>query len=1212
MHIKYVTVQGFKSYRDAVKTDELSPAHNIVVGRNGSGKSNFFNAIQFVLSEDFSRLSPEQRQSFIYEGAGATRVMSAYVEIIFDNTDKRLMMVDREEVALRRHIGSKKDQFFLDGKIVTRNDVMNLLESAGFSRSNPYYIVKQGKINEIATAQDKQRLKLLKEVAGTKVYEDRKAEAAKMMQESETKLLNSKELLTMIDDKLKTLEHEKAELVEYQKLDKRKRALEFSIENTELREVKRKLDDLGKKRSNEISTTANIQQMRYEAEASANNLRSELDEQNRKLNQLIEEQSTCDRERTGIVQKKERLDLRVRDFRKQKEIDEGSHDSARTELEKLQDQIELETNKLETLVPEYESMFDKESELTKSLNQAKLSKTELVDRRGRKSGFASKNARDSYLQKQIESINNQLENKKEEIANCKHEVAQVEQICVEIEEKIDSVAFEKLKNQQAWESEHNELTVLKRGREEIYQKKHEIVRKENNAYSQIESYKATMQSKKHRFNQMIGKANHNALRSLETVRDYFRRKNRMDLVDGYYGQVIDFVNCPEEFFTSVEAAGGGKLFNFVMKNVKVVKAYVAEMNRQNLPGSPNCQPLDDVRKNDVEYNYPDENQLVDENGEPCAFPLAERIEVTDEYMMPLIRKIFGKYMVTVDSFWSSKIARDYNLSCVTLEGDMTSHTGVISGGYRDQTRSKLRLHHEIHRSDEVQLKGFEAEFKILKEEKRGLDDTNQKLLDDIANKEGMVQRYRQMMNKSGKEESMLKTDKQNRAKFLSSNERAIKKFHDDIGLIESQLASMNRELTSDWSQHSNPLSQAEQENLQDLQEKVNNLTNESNSCRGERMRLERQKNAMESNLYDNLHKRRDQLIQDTDDITLAERGQQLSTCEADLETATRELEYVEKRLYELGKELEGARHEENSTRGRYDEHSAKEKDCASKLDEEQKSLVKLSSKQQSYTQKQDECQRKINEIGPVAQEIVRKYKGMSVKSLYQKLHDTKTDLQKFGNVNKKALDQFMSSSEERRKLEDRKQEIVKGKDAIRDMMTVLEEKKHNQINFTFKQVSRFFKEVFAKLVPGGHANLVMKKDESGSENLSADELYIGVSIKVSFSGGGETREMNQLSGGQKSLVALTLIFAIQKCDPAPFYLFDEIDAALDPAYRKAVASMIMELSEHAQFISTTFRPELLEAGDMFLGVLYKHKVSDVRTITKQQATEFVEDDAVHG
>ena len=296
----------------------------------------------------------------------------------------------------------------------------------------------------------------------------------------------------------------------------------------------------------------------------------------------------------------------------------------------------------------------------------------------------------------------------------------------------------------------------------------------------------------------------------------------------------------------------------------------------------------------------------------------------------------------------------------------------------------------------------------------------------------------------------------------------------------------------------------------------------------------------------------------------------------------------------------------------YDDFSSKEKECASKLDEEQKSLVKLSSKQQSYTQKQDECQRKINEIGPVAQEIVRKYKGMSVKSLYQKLHDTKTELQKFGNVNKKALDQFMQSSEERRRLEERRQECIKAKEAINDMITVLEEQKHNQILFTFRQVAASFKKVFGKLVPGGHAELKMKTQEDPEKKLTADELYVGVEIKVSFTGSGETREMNQLSGGQKSLVALTLIFAIQKCDPAPFYLFDEIDAALDPAYRKAVAGMISELSENAQFISTTFRPELLEAGDMFLGVLYKHKVSDVRTISKQQATEFVEDDAVHG
>lgn len=114
------------------------------MGRNGSGKSNFFYAIQFVLSDEYAHMRPEQRQALLHEGTGP-RALSAYVEIIFDNTDGRLP-VDSEEVAIRRVIGAKKDQYFLNKKMVTRTDVMNLLESAGFSRSNPYYIVKQGKV----------------------------------------------------------------------------------------------------------------------------------------------------------------------------------------------------------------------------------------------------------------------------------------------------------------------------------------------------------------------------------------------------------------------------------------------------------------------------------------------------------------------------------------------------------------------------------------------------------------------------------------------------------------------------------------------------------------------------------------------------------------------------------------------------------------------------------------------------------------------------------------------------------------------------------------------------------------------------------------------------------------------------------------------------------------------------------------------------------
>ena len=149
-----------------------------------------------MLSDDFTNLRVEQRQALLHEGTGP-RVMNAKVEIVFDNKDGRIP-IDREEVRLVRQIGAKKDQYILEGKTITRTEVQNLMESAGFSRSNPYYIVKQvrvwwlchdcvcmqGKINELATARDEVRLKLLKEVAGTRVYDERKEESQRTMDET--------------------------------------------------------------------------------------------------------------------------------------------------------------------------------------------------------------------------------------------------------------------------------------------------------------------------------------------------------------------------------------------------------------------------------------------------------------------------------------------------------------------------------------------------------------------------------------------------------------------------------------------------------------------------------------------------------------------------------------------------------------------------------------------------------------------------------------------------------------------------------------------------------------------------------------------------------------------------------------------------------------------------------------------------------------------
>ena len=218
-------------------------------------------------------------------------------------------------------------------------------------------------------------------------------------------------------------------------------------------------------------------------------------------------------------------------------------------------------------------------------------------------------------------------------------------------------------------------------------------------------------------------------------------------------------------------------------------------------------------------------------------------------------------------------------------------------------------------------------------------------------------------------------------------------------------------------------------------------------------------------------------------------------------------------------------------------------------------------------------------------------------------------LKKFSGVNKKAFEQFNNFTKQRESLTTRRAELEASQKSIRELIEVLDQRKDEAIERTFKQVSKNFSEVFEKLVPAGTGRLVIqrKHDLPNTEDSQTVENYVGVAISVSFnSKNDEQQRIQQLSGGQKSLCALALIFAIQQCDPAPFYCLDELDANLDAQYRTAVAAMIEELSENAQYICTTFRPEMIQAADKFFGVIFQNKVSSIQEITQANALDFVE------
>lgn len=281
------------------------------------------------------------------------------------------------------------------------------------------------------------------------------------------------------------------------------------------------------------------------------------------------------------------------------------------------------------------------------------------------------------------------------------------------------------------------------------------------------------------------------------------------------------------------------------------------------------------------------------------------------------------------------------------------------------------------------------------------------------------------------------------------------------------------------------------------------------------------------------------------------------------------------------------------------------------VDSEAKQLEKYISQRSTLQAKSQEAEKKIGQLG-VLPAAYDQFKNKDIKQLMKMLSKCHTELKKYTHVNKKALDQYVQFTEQCEALNDRKTELDSGSSAIEDLISTLDHKKNEAILRTFKGVSKHFSNVFQELVPTGNASVIMKRrkdlDERAADpaNKNSVDDFAGVAIKVSFTGVGENYLMKQLSGGQKSIVALALVFAIQRCDPAPFYLFDEIDAALDPVARGAVAQMIQRQSDPSnesptQFITTTFKTEMVQTATKHYMVTFQNKVSKIQVVSKATA-----------
>ena len=283
-------------------------------------------------------------------------------------------------------------------------------------------------------------------------------------------------------------------------------------------------------------------------------------------------------------------------------------------------------------------------------------------------------------------------------------------------------------------------------------------------------------------------------------------------------------------------------------------------------------------------------------------------------------------------------------------------------------------------------------------------------------------------------------------------------------------AELNQELLA-------TLSSNDQNEVDNLNDDIRTLKQDNKKAFAERMRLEAQKNKLENLLTNNLNRRKDELVQALQEISVEDRKRQLENTTSEMSDLEGRIETTSANYKLVNKKLEDIKKKRQKAQGELETHRLKEREIADKIEEDAKELEKMASKQTVFQNKIEECTKKIRELGSLPTDAFSKYKNMSQKQLFKQLEKANTELKKYSHVNKKALDQFISFSEEKEKLMGRKEELDRGHKKIQDLMDVLEQRKFEAILFTFKQVSKYFQEVFKKLVPQGHGTLSIKRDK---------------------------------------------------------------------------------------------------------------------------------------
>ncbi|KAJ4394918.1 Structural maintenance of chromosomes protein 3 [Neurospora sp. IMI 360204] len=1198
MHIKQIIIQGFKSYKEQTVIEPFSPGTNVIVGRNGSGKSNFFAAIRFVLSDAYTNMSREERQALLHEGSGSA-VMSAYVEIIFDNTDKRFSEPG-DEVVIRRTIGLKKDEYSVDKKVQTRADVLKILETAGFAKENPFYIVPQGRVAAITNMKENERLNLLKEIAGTNLYDDRRIQSLKIMAETNSKREKIDELLEYIKERLSELEEEKDELRDFQEKDRERRCLEYAHWHRLQETNNNTLEQIEEVRQGGAGATTKDRAQLQKTEKEIAALDHKFQELKQTLELLAIERRQLDEDRKDTARSQAKAELKLKHLDETRHSREKAQQQQEAELNEVRRRIQAAESELAKITPDYEKWKKEEEEIVTERDLAATGRTRLLTKQTRSSQFKTKAERDAFLKSEIEETSMQLANQRANEMDAKEQVTLVENSIQQLEKEIQNIR-DRLEGYGGDRSSIGEkLTKAQEAREQLYEERKRLRREEDKLSSLLANTRADRDNAEADLSHAMDSA---TARGLAAIR---RLKRERD-IPGAYGTLAELMNVPVDAYRlPVEQVAGNSLFHYVVDNEKT-GTMLSEYLHKNYGGRVTFMPLEQLRPRQVKMPRASDAQ-----------PLISKIEFEPIYEKAF-QQVFGRTIVCPNLSIASQYARTHGVDAITPEGDTTNKRGAMTGGYVDARRSRLEAVRRLEELRELYEQQLEDLDRIRKED----EILEQKITSANGEERKLDQQMRQF--ESGFEPlrvdlrtKLLQLERERRhledaKKRWAAIEKNLKEFDENLAAYRAEMAS----------EFKKALSAAEERQLEEFGAEEHRLQMQLKEISRKRLELEGRKKSLETELRAHLRPQEDQLRSQAFENSATGGSGSFKDAQKELKKLKKAAAEVDRQLQENEEKTEGIAAEISELEAHKAQKEQEQQELQKRIDQYQKKLEKNSQTKARLLQQAAEYAKNIRDLGILPEEAFGKYEKMKSEQIETRLRKVNEALKKYKHINKKAFDQYNNFTTQREQLLKRRKELDTSQKSIEELIQHLDHAKDEAIERTFKQVSREFSTIFEKLVPAGHGRLVIQRKAAGSKNRNAEdsdedgaatgkgvESYSGVGISVSFNSKvmDEQQKIQQLSGGQKSLCALCLIFALQAAESSPFVIFDEVDANLDAQYRTAVAALLDSISktQKTQFICTTFRPEIVMVADKCYGVTFHNKTSTIDCVPTEEALNFVE------